>query len=151
MVALALLGLDRLVRTRPYFVRFLVGALGGISICITAPSAVLFPHLPSSMANPFFEGTLTLIKQGLVPFNILGLPPPLAALIFVIALTGVLAYLLIGGSIKTVAVRMQIGLSSLMFIALFLLVFYELYPIDYGKIQWFQTLARDVFSTEPLW
>ncbi|MCA9522226.1 MAG: hypothetical protein KC609_14700 [Myxococcales bacterium] len=150
MLLLVALGLDRMNRSRPLVARILTVSLGLASIVATAPSSVLFPHLPDSLQNPLLEASLPLLLHGRFPQNALGLPAPSAALIYSAVILSAIGYLLLGG--RSRSWRKLVGvLVALVVVVSGAWALRSWMPPDAQKTRDFLAFHERLSITKPAW
>lgn len=150
MVALTLFGLDWLWRRNPSLSRVLLLSTGLVSISVVLPSALLFPHLPEALVNPYYEAVVPLLSIGLLPQTLLGVSGGWA--VTLPTLTVVLAawFLAVYGTAKPGG-RWRSWIVALTLCAIFHVGFSQLYPVDSAKRAEFVEFAKKLAKDKPLW
>lgn len=149
LATLSFLGLRHVDQRHPALARWLLVSTGVLSITLITPAATLFPHLPDTLLNPYYEAIVPLLKIGLFPGNALGLPAWLGAILFGATLLAVIAYLFWAPGPHYSARGLVAVLATLVIIG-FHLFFGRLYPVDHARQRWFTDFAKRVFVNKPL-
>lgn len=150
MVALVLLGLDWLWPKYPSLSRVLLMGTGLVSISVVLPSAVLFPHLPEGLVNPYYEAVVPILGIGLFPQTLIGVGGwwvvTLPALMMVLA-----AWYLSHYGTAAPGGRWRSLIVALLLFATFHLGFSRFYPVDSKKRTEFVDFAKKLAKDRPLW
>ena len=154
MIVLSLIALDAWSARAPLVAGVFAAWLASVSILITAPVATLFPHLPDSLINPYFELIVPMIEQRMISDNVLGLPDETALLVYGAMLALVLCLVLFGGQRSWLRRIAKGGLAASL-VAASMFAYRELLPFDeaasVAHVRMVRVIAAEPGAVEPRW